>query len=159
MWSRCVMADRREFDRKTKVAIIRRATRDGVVYCEECGLPTSRFHIDHTDPDALQIDKSRKLTADDGKLLCAGSRETCHGRKTAERDIPNIAEAKRREAADLGAEKPHKAPIQQPPKAPKSSAKLDSIRALGGTGLSRQGFEPIGDVAARVMAKLKRAAE
>lgn len=121
---------RREFDRKTKVEIIRRSTRDGVVYCESCGLPAKRFHIDHTDPDGLQVDKSKPLTAADGKLLCAGSRETCHGKKTAEQDVPAIALAKRQEAKSLGAEKPHKASIARPPKAPKSDFKQQQIRAL-----------------------------
>lgn len=37
------------------------------------------YHIDHTIADALQVDKSRKLTADDGKLLGV---ECCHKPKT-----------------------------------------------------------------------------
>lgn len=93
---------RREFSRAVKVEIVKRATRDGVVYCEECGCIAKKWDIDHTNPDGLETDKSRKLTAEDGKLLCSGSRDTCHGRKTAEKDIPAIAEAKRREAAHLG---------------------------------------------------------
>lgn len=97
---------RREFPRAVKVEIIKRTTRDSVVYCESCGLPTKRFDIDHKKADGLEIDKTRKLTADDGELLCSGSRETCHGRKTAEQDVPAIAKAKRREAAHVGATRP-----------------------------------------------------
>ena len=94
---------RQEFPRSVRVEIIKRATHSGVIYCEGCGLPAKRFDIDHSDADALKVDKSRRLTAADGKLLCSGARETCHGRKTAEEDIPAIAKAKRREAAHLGA--------------------------------------------------------
>ncbi|HYA07742.1 MAG TPA: hypothetical protein VEF90_17780 [Xanthobacteraceae bacterium] len=95
---------RQEFSKPVKVEIIKRATRDGVVYCEGCGLPTRRFQIDHTIADALRVDKTRKLTADDGRLLCQDAgRQSCHGRKTAEQDVPAIAKAKRIEAAHLGA--------------------------------------------------------
>lgn len=44
--------------------------------------------------DGLQIDKSRKLTADDGKLLGA----ECRHAPKAKVDVAVIAEAKRREA-------------------------------------------------------------
>lgn len=98
---------RQEFPRAVKVEIIKRATRDGVVYCEGCGCPTRRFDVDHTIPDGLRIDKSKKLTADDGKLLCKDAgRDSCHGTKTAEQDVPAIARAKRREAAHVGAARP-----------------------------------------------------
>ncbi|KQY39988.1 hypothetical protein ASD32_16410 [Rhizobium sp. Root483D2] len=56
------------------------------------------YHIDHTIPDALQNDKSQKLTAADGKLLGV---ECCHAPKTKV-DVAVIAEAKRREAKFLG---------------------------------------------------------
>lgn len=93
---------RQEFTKPVMAEIIKRATAaNGEIYCEQCGLPTKRFDIDHTIADGLKIDKRRKLTADDGKLLCSGSRETCHGRKTALIDVPAIAKAKRNEAKDL----------------------------------------------------------
>jgi hypothetical protein len=98
---------RRNFDRATKVAIIKRATIDGVIRCERCGIPTRRFEIHHKIADALEINKSRKLMADDGELLCKDAgRESCHGRQTAEHDVPAIAKAKRREARHLGATRP-----------------------------------------------------
>ena len=98
---------RREFTKPVRVAIIKRATAaNGVVYCESCGLPAKRWHIDHTDADALQTDKSGKLTAEDGKLLCAEAPGTCHYKKTFKKDIPAIAQAKRREAKAIGATRP-----------------------------------------------------
>lgn len=97
---------RREFSKSIRREIVKRATKRvgniSRIYCECCHLPTDRWHIDHIIPDALRIDKSGKLTAEDGQLLCAGSRETCHGKKTAEVDVPAIRQAVRREDKRLG---------------------------------------------------------
>ena len=63
---------RREFTKSIYAQIVKRAMLpSGEVACEGCGLVLGKrkFHVDHTKPDALEIDKSRKLTADDGKLL------------------------------------------------------------------------------------------
>ena len=49
----------------------------------------------------MQIDKTKKLTAKDGKFLCL----PCHSVKT-KTDVRNIAKAKRVEAKHLGATKP-----------------------------------------------------
>lgn len=38
---------RREFPRAVKVAVIKRSTRDGAVYCEKCGALAKRWQIDH----------------------------------------------------------------------------------------------------------------
>ncbi len=87
---------RREFPDKIKAAIVHRAINaDGRIVCEGCGLVLGKrpYHIDHTTPDALAIDKSEPLTAEDGKLL---GWECCHKPKTAI-DQGNIAKAKRRE--------------------------------------------------------------
>lgn len=101
------MRKRQEFTTAVRVEIIKRATAsNGVIYCELCHLPTKKFHIDHIDAEAMKIGKRIKLTTKDGQLLCAGSRETCHGRKTAEEDIPKIAKAKRVEAKHIGATVP-----------------------------------------------------
>lgn len=97
------MSKRREFSAVTKVEIIRRATRDMVTYCEGCGLPCRRWEIDHVIAEALQVDKSRKLTATDGQLLC---HDACHAEKTRKHDVPAIARAVRREAAHVGASRP-----------------------------------------------------
>lgn len=94
---------RQEFDRATKAAICLRATdASGVLRCERCGLAVKRggYDIDHTIADGLRIDKSRKLTANDGMLLC----KSCHGEKTPN-DIAIIAKAKRVEANRLGIER------------------------------------------------------
>jgi hypothetical protein len=138
---------RREFTKAVKVEIIKRANRNGdrvYPWCEKCGQMAVRFQIDHRDPDALQIDKSRPLTASDGWLLCI----PCHSEKTA-KDVADIAKAKRREAAHLGA-RAAKAKIPSPPKAPRSTDKLDSIRALG----PPMAFRSLGDVAGDVLAKI-----
>lgn len=97
---------RREFSNPVKAQIVRRATlQNGEVACEGCGLILGKkpFDIDHTIPDAMFLDKSRKLTADDGKLL---GKQCCHDPKTHEIDIPTIAKVKRVEAKHTGVTKP-----------------------------------------------------
>jgi hypothetical protein len=95
---------RREFTKAQKAEMIRRASdAKGNIFCEGCGLNVTgkQVEFDHTIPEALILDKSRKLTADDGKML---GRDCCHrapGGKTAQ-DVTNIARAKRREARHLG---------------------------------------------------------
>lgn len=103
---------RREFTKPVYVQIVKRAMLpNGEIACEGCGLilGKKKYHVDHTIADALQIDKSRKLTADDGKLLGV---ECCHKPKTAD-DVAVISEAKRREANHLGIKRQTK-PIQSP---------------------------------------------
>ncbi|WAJ27583.1 hypothetical protein [Antarcticirhabdus aurantiaca] len=95
---------RREFTPKVYAQIVHRAMGgDGGIACEGCGLVLGKkpYHVDHTIPDALQVDKSRELTAADGKLLGV---ECCHKPKTKV-DVGDIARAKRREAKHLGFEK------------------------------------------------------
>jgi hypothetical protein len=95
---------RREFTKAQKAEMIRRASDvKGNIFCEGCGLNVTgkRIEFDHTIPEGMILDKSRKLTADDGKML---GRDCCHrapGGKTAQ-DVANIARAKRREAIHLG---------------------------------------------------------
>lgn len=101
------MSKRREFTKDVYAQIVRRAMLPtGQIACEGCGLVLNKkvYHIDHTIPDGLQIDKSRKLTADDGKLLGV---ECCHKPKTA-KDKGDIAKAKRVEANYLGFKGPTK---------------------------------------------------
>ena len=99
---------RREFTKAQKAEMIRRASdAKGNIFCEGCGLNVTgkRIEFDHTIPEAMILDKSRKLTADDGKML---GRDCCHrapGGKTAQ-DVANIARAKRREAVRFGIRKP-----------------------------------------------------
>lgn len=92
---------RREFSKKVRLEIVKRAMLpSGEVACEGCGLILGGkpYEIDHTIPEAMVTDRSRKLTAEDGKLLGKGC---CHAEKTRKRDVPAIAEAKRREAKNL----------------------------------------------------------
>lgn len=96
------MTDRREFPRKVRAAIVARAMNaDGQIACEGCGLILGRkkWQIDHTLAEALVLDKSRPLTADDGKLL---GQECCHGPKTAD-DIRRVRKADRQRDRDTGA--------------------------------------------------------
>jgi hypothetical protein len=91
------MTKRREFTKATKAAIIRRAEVPTGFKCEQCGAIVTSGDVDHTKPDGLEIDKTRKLTADDGRFLC----HPCHKVKTAD-DVAVIAKAKRVEARHLG---------------------------------------------------------
>lgn len=95
------MSNRREFTKPVYAEIVKRAMHPKLgLCCEGCGLVLGKkpYHVDHTIADALQIDKSRKLTAADGKLLGV---ECCHKPKTVE-DVGAIAKAKRVEANYLG---------------------------------------------------------
>ena len=103
------MTKRREFSKPVSAEIIKRAMDPlGFIRCEGCGavVKPGQFAIDHIIAEELIVDKSKKLTAADGQLLCTGARDTCHGRKTGEFDQPAISEAKRREAKHLGATRP-----------------------------------------------------
>lgn len=114
---------RREFPKEVYAQIVRRAMLPtGEIACEGCGLILGKkpYHIDHTIPDALFLDKKRKLTADDGKLLGV---KCCHAPKTKQ-DVKDIAEAKRREAKHLGFER-RKQPIPSRPKSPPKPTRID----------------------------------
>lgn len=113
---------RAEFTKAVKAEMFRRATVDGTTFCEGCGLALKKWNYDHTIPDALILDKKRKLTASEGKLLG----ECCHTPKTKQ-DVKNIAKAKRVEAKHVGAAKP-KSKLANRPKQPKP--KRDRIPEL-----------------------------
>lgn len=103
------MANRREFSRDVYAQIVKRAMDPKLgPICEGCGmvLGKKKWHVDHTKPDALEIDKSRKLTAADGKLLGV---KCCHAPKTKQ-DVAVISKAKAVEAKHLGIER-KKVPI------------------------------------------------
>ncbi len=93
---------RREFTRAVRVAVVKRCTRNGVLYCEGCGLPTKLFQIDHIRPDGLLGEP----TLENAQLLC----QPCWSIKNPQ-DTTAIAKAKRREAAALGAKAAPKTPI------------------------------------------------
>ena len=99
------MSKRQEFSKPVKAQIVKRAMDLlGFIRCEKCGavVKPGWFQIDHVIADGLRVDKTRPLTAEDGALLCSGFRDSCHGKKSANQDVPAIAQAKRREAAHLG---------------------------------------------------------
>ncbi|MGQ3299679.1 hypothetical protein [Reyranella sp.] len=92
---------RREFSKPVRAEIVHRATNErGRLCCEGCGLVLGRkpWHIDHTIPEALFLDKSRPLIADDGKLL---GWDCCHKPKT-KIDKGCIAKNVRRSHKDRG---------------------------------------------------------
>lgn len=104
---------RREFTRDVRAQIVIRATTaSGHVACEGCGLVLGKrkYEIDHKKADALEVDKRRKLTADDGQLLGV---ECCHKDKSRE-DVKVISKAKRVEAKHLGTKAPPRVPIKSP---------------------------------------------
>lgn len=83
------MTERRTFPASVKLAAWNRC--GGL--CEGCGakLFPGRFQYDHTVPHAL----GGASALENCQVLCSGTVETCHGRKTAGEDIPRIAKAKR----------------------------------------------------------------
>jgi hypothetical protein len=99
---------RREFTQLDKIAIRGRATDGGGrVHCERCGAwcpKRADYEIDHVVPEGMRpaADLKRNVTPADGQLLCVA---VCHPPKTKE-DKGDIAEAKRREAAELGLRTP-----------------------------------------------------
>ncbi len=137
------MAKRRNFSERQKIEIVERATIDGVVFCEGCGVMVKgkNFQIDHIIAEALRTpeDRAKKLTIADGQLLCSGSSEACHDMKTQKGDVPAIAKAVSRQAAHLGVSTPTQNPIQsrgfQPTTKP---LKLPPKIADGLSGIFRQ---------------------
>jgi hypothetical protein len=121
---------RREFPRRIRAEIVLRATSaEGLIVCEGCGLVLGKkpYQVDHTLPEALVMDKSRKLTAADGKLL---GQECCHAPKTAE-DIRRVRKADRQRDRDTGAiaRKPWPKRVSQPTK-PQNRASSPLTRPL-----------------------------
>ena len=88
---------RREFPKAVRVAVIKRATKDSIVYCEACKGLAKRFQIDHVRPDGLLGEP----TLQNAMLIC----EACWAVKNP-KDATAIAKAKRREAKHVGADKP-----------------------------------------------------
>jgi len=135
------MTDRREFSLGVQLMIVRRATdSSGRIHCEVCGIWCKRreeFEIDHLLSEGMRpkADKRRRLTPAEGQLLCL----RCHGEKTAI-DKRDQAEAKRREAAAAGLDRPGKKKIWGGAKPPREPVQT----AAGPPGLARRGFKPAG---------------
>ena len=88
---------RANFPTSVRVAALKRAMKDGVIYCEQCGGLAKKAEIDHINPDGL----TGKPTLENARVLC----KACHLEKTRG-DVAVIAKAKRREAKHLGATQP-----------------------------------------------------
>jgi hypothetical protein len=122
---------RKEFSRAVKVARLRHATgADKIVRCEGCGvmMKPGQFAFDHDDPDGLMGEP----TFDNCRVLCVSGEDSCHGRKT-KLDQADIARAKRREAAALGAKPAPRQKIAQrgkPAKAPRDRLEMPPRRNL-----------------------------
>lgn len=100
--------NRREFGRQAKVDMCKRATNDrGQIQCERCWAFITKWEYHHLAQDAMQIDKSRKLTVADGELLCI----PCHKEESAAQ-APVLAKIKRVEAKRLGLRNGPQRPLQ-----------------------------------------------
>jgi hypothetical protein len=88
---------RKEFPTKVRVAVIKRATKNFVIYCEGCGLPTKDFQIDHIIPDS----QGGLPTLENAQLLG----RCCYSVKNPG-DTKKAAKTKRVEAKHLGADQP-----------------------------------------------------
>ena len=106
------MTKRREFPRSIKLAVIRRATRDGQTWCEKCGLPTKRWQIDHVIADSI----GGEPILSNAELLC----DVCYGVKNPQ-DTRVAAKTKRQADNHLGINTPTQRPLQSRgfPKSPK----------------------------------------
>ena len=121
--------NRREFDKRTSVEIVKRSMIDGKPTCERidegkrCNC-TRGLEINHIKMDAVEIDKSRKLTAADGENICKA-----HHQVETKEQMAMLANTLRMEAKHLGAEKPNKQKVAQRPKPTRTTFKTDQIRA------------------------------
>lgn len=106
------MTDRRNFTKAVKVEIVKRALRpDGQPACEKCGAIGCKLEVHHLTMDAMETDKSRKLTAEDGQLLC----EPCHDIET-KKQMPVFVQARDREASHLNVRNSSSRSFQKPEK-------------------------------------------
>ena len=128
---------RKEFPKSVKVAVVKRATRDGAVYCEECQGLAKTFDIDHVNADGL----TGEPVLENARLLC----KACHAEKT-KGDVTVIAKAKRREAKHLGVKTAPTKKIESAPmakaepqkKASKPSERIEQLRSMGMSNIARR---------------------
>ncbi|MBF9233959.1 HNH endonuclease [Microvirga alba] len=111
---------RKEFPKAVKVATFKRCGGPDNPRCEECGQPLrpGRFQFDHIKADGF----GGEPVSENCKVLCSGSRASCHSVKTEEEDKPRMRKADAQRDAHLGTTR-KKAKIPQPPKAPKPPGK------------------------------------
>jgi len=97
------MSKRREFPKPVKAEIMARCRVTTGWQCEACGLIVQSGEIDHTIAEALIVDKSKKLTASDGKFLCWPCHQGPEGKTPKDKGI--IAKAKRQESKHIGSDR------------------------------------------------------
>jgi 5-methylcytosine-specific restriction enzyme A len=90
------MSKRREFPKSVKVAVVKRATNAGQVFCEKCGALAKRWQIDHVIADA----HGGEPVIENAELIC----EDCYSVKNP-KDTTIAAKLKRIEAKALGVRK------------------------------------------------------
>lgn len=121
---------RRNFSRPVAVEIAKRALRpDGQMACEKCGAIGGKLELHHLVMDAMETDKSRKLTAADGAMWC----QPCHKPET-KAQAAILAEARAREASALSVSTPSRRPMNSPQKPKRESRPV----ANGMTNLARR---------------------
>lgn len=118
------MTKRRNFSKAIKGSVIKRATVNGVVYCEGCHLPTKRFEIHHI----LSDREGGEPVIENAKLLCEGTPQSCHDIESA-RQAPIHAKLRDIEAKHIGAVKP-KGQIKSAGFSPSDKPKRESKPSL-----------------------------
>lgn len=119
---------RREFTRNQREQIVERSKRNGLICCEGCGLVLGEkpYEIDHIIAEALRpaIDKQKPITIAEGQLL---GKDCCHRGENGKtnKDVAQIAKAKRQYNRANGLKTRAKQRIPSPPKSPKPAPKLD----------------------------------
>lgn len=115
------MSSRREFTANVQLEIKTRAKDSaGVMRCEKCAGVAIGGEIHHVDQDAMQIDKSRKLTVADGLFLC----KPCH-KEITKAQAPVLAHIKRVERRHNGV---HVTPAQKMKSAPMPTTERAAAR-------------------------------
>jgi hypothetical protein len=130
--------NRRNFTKAVQVEIKKRSMRDGQYYCEHegCGalIKPGRGEVHHLVMDAMETDKSRKLTAADGEHWC----KPCH-KKVTKKQAAVLAKVKAVEARHHGVKPVPQRPLRSrgfTPAAKPEKAPLK--RAMGETNLARR---------------------
>ena len=98
---------RSEFPRSVRVAVVKRATKDNVIFCESCGALAKKFQVDHVIADA----HGGKPVIENAMLIC----QPCFDVKNP-KDTTIAAKIKRQEADHLRVKRPTKAKSPAPPK-------------------------------------------
>lgn len=83
---------RAEFPRAVRVAVVKRATKDNVIFCEKCHAIAKKFQVDHVIADA----HGGKPVIENAMLIC----QPCFDVKNPQ-DTTIAAKIKRQEAAHL----------------------------------------------------------